>query len=167
MNKLHNALKTLNLTLEQRNELVKVLSEIGGGGEWLEFGINVTTTTTEAHIILNGHTFIMPIGGYDVDYVKTFNKHDILAALNIKDVEECFKYSYVNFTIKENGYIASENKSNVFFEVYQTVDNNDDLINRLEIGVMMDFKIINYITISLYANLDKGEISINFSKINQ
>ena len=32
MNKLYNALKTLNLTLEQRNELVKVLSEIGGGG---------------------------------------------------------------------------------------------------------------------------------------
>lgn len=32
MNKLHNALKTLNLTLEQRNELVKVLGELGGGG---------------------------------------------------------------------------------------------------------------------------------------
>ena len=166
MNKLHNALKTLNLTLEQRNELVKVLSEIGGGGEWLEFGINMTTTPMEAHIILNGYTFPISINNYGVDCVKEFNKHDILTALNIKDVEECFKYSYVNFTAKENGYNSLEYKSNVFFEVYQTVDNNDDLINRLEIGVMMNFKIINYITISLYANLNKGEIRINFSKID-
>lgn len=167
MNKLHNALKTLNLTLEQRNELVKVLGELGGGGECLEFGINMTTTPMEAHIILNGYTFPMSINNYGVDCVKEFNKHDILTALNIKDVEECFKYSYVNFTEKENGYIGFENKSNVFFEIYQTVNNNDDLINGIEIGVMHDFKIINYITIRLYANLDKGEICINFSKIMQ
>lgn len=56
MNKLHNALKTLNLTLEQRNELVKVLGELGGGGNNNDkvFKLEASAETDDMIIKING-----------------------------------------------------------------------------------------------------------------
>ena len=88
MNKLHNALKTLNLTLEQRNELVKVLSELGGGGECLEIGINVVSNEHKVYVTINDHVFPIYAGNFDANVTAEFNKFDITTALNINTLDD-------------------------------------------------------------------------------
>ena len=147
MNKLHNALKTLNLTLEQRNELVKVLSELGGGGNdgnVFEITFHINDDIREIiicdRIIKYGsinndgsYTIYQSFEEDDINYIKNCIKTATICKCNMLSYNQNLGFTYMP-TISTFTHDECNLKAFVFFDdkfynqIYIVINNQEAYI---------------------------------------
>lgn len=167
MNKLHNALKTLNLTLEQRNELVKVLGELGGGIPEVWIDQCFVSLGGNGYIYTIDHKPIVDISDPNLytlmpdwsDPINTYTYDEIQKAIKMLKLDHpCVYYHVKDYT---DGKEDEARYLDVCLNVTKWVENNICVIvassPTINLGEDMAF------SISIMPNQDMETYNINFN----
>lgn len=156
--RLLNAVKTLNLTLEQRQELVEAIEDFGSGQSnktnVLEIEHGHYQDYQHYYVIINGNKLISDTG-WDYSWDFEITKENFLKLFNVDSLENLDKYSQlknIKFNI-DNGFYRTL-ISAISFSLVQT----DETTRMGNIGFINSSALI---TFTENLNTDKITFSIN------
>lgn len=134
MNKqrIYNAIKNLNLTNEQRNELVEVLQDLGGSsGKILNVSMGIVETDTSKMFLEINNVKIIQDNTMGVSTTFSFTKDDLFKMFDVNNVVDIAVYDRVNLKI----YSLQENNieiSNYYFKTNMVIVPNVTLKDNIK-----------------------------------
>lgn len=104
--RLLNAVKTLNLTLEQRQELVEAIEDLGGSsGKILNVSMGIVETDTSKMFLEINNVKIIQDATMGVSTIFSFTKDDLFKMFNVNNVVDIAVYDRINlkiYSLQEN-----------------------------------------------------------------
>lgn len=104
--RLLNAVKTLNLTLEQRQELVEAIEDLGGSsGKILNMSMGIVETDTSKMFLEINNVKIIQDDTMGVSTTFSFTKDDLLKMFNVNNIVDIAIYDGINlkiYSLQEN-----------------------------------------------------------------